>query len=233
MSGAVRGQSGVFAVSHRRAVRGKTRGVTWPPGPLAFLGGASGGVARAIWGAARGDAGGFSAGRGLGRLVRGSDRAIESARGFATDTAARPARRPTPAPIASFHTATAPRPARARIGEKNMRRGARGPGRARGVRGAETLGGIARGVGSDAFAAEATSTGRSRAFDHPKPRANSAGGGLDHPSPHERTRKPRKVNREKESRVEAVDPTRRRRRAWLIHGHRCGLCAPQRARIRS
>ena len=64
--------------------------------------------------------------------------------------------------------------------------------------GAETLGGIAPGVGSDAFAAEATSTGRSRAFDHPKPRANSAGGGLDHPSPHERTRrKPRKVNREK------------------------------------
>ena len=102
MSGAVRGQSGVFAVSHRRAVRGKTRGVTWPPGPLAFLGGASGGVARAIWGAARGDAGGFSAGRGLGRLVRGSDRAIESARGFATDTAARPARRPTPRQLPRF-----------------------------------------------------------------------------------------------------------------------------------
>ena len=66
---------------------------------------------------------------------------------------------------------------------KNMRRGARGPGRARGVRGAETLGGIARGVGPDAFAAEATSTGRSRAFDHPKPRANSAGGAWITPPP--------------------------------------------------
>ena len=67
----------------------------------------------------------------------------------------------------------------------------------------------------------------------PNPAPTPPGGALDHPSPHERTRKPRKVNREKESRVEAVDPTRRRRRAWLIHGHRCGLCAPQRARIRS
>lgn len=49
--------------------------------------------------------------------------------------------------------------------------------------GAETLGGIARGVGPDAFAAEATSTGRSRAFDHPKPRANSAGGAWITPPP--------------------------------------------------
>lgn len=136
-----------------------------------------------IWGAARGDAGGFGAGRGLGRLVRGSDRAIESARGFATDTAARPARRPTPAPIASFRHCHRTTPGEGRNWEKNMRRGARGPGRARGVGGAETLGGIARGVGPDAFAAEATSTGRSRAFDHPKPRANSAGGAWITPPP--------------------------------------------------
>lgn len=103
-----------------------------------------------------------------------------------------------PRQLPRFDPATAPRLREGQNWEKNMRRGARGPGRARGVGGAETLGGIARGVGPDAFAAEATSTGRSRAFDHPKPRANSAGGGLDHPSPHERTRrKPRKVNREK------------------------------------
>ena len=68
--------------------------------------------------------------------------------------------------------------------------------------GAETLGGIARGVGSDAFAAEATSTGRSRAFDHPKPRANPAGGGPGSLSLPPRTHghsKPRKVNREKKN----------------------------------
>ncbi len=211
---------------------GKTRGVTWPPGPHAFLGGASGGVERAIWGAARGDAGGFSAGRGLGRLVRGSDRAIESARGFATDTAARPALRPTPAPIASFHTATAPRPARARIGKKTCEG-------ERAVRGARA-----------AFEARRRSGGSPAGWDrmHSRPRRRPRGdparsitpnpaptppGGAGSPLPHELTRKPRKVNREKESRVEAVDPTRRRRRAWLIHGHRCGLCAPQRARIRS
>lgn len=66
--------------------------------------------------------------------------------------------------------------------------------------GAETLGGIAPGVGSDAFAAEATSTGRSRAFDHPKPRANPAGGeGWITPPPRTHGRKPRKVNREKKN----------------------------------
>ena len=128
----------------------------------------------------------------------GSDRAIESARGFATDTAARPARRPTPAPIASFRHCHRTTPGEGRNWEKNMRRGARGPGGARGVGGAETLGGIAPGVGSDAFAAEATSTGRSRAFDHPKPRANPAGGeGWITPPPRTHGRKPRKVNREK------------------------------------
>ena len=36
------GVGGGFAVSHWRAVRRKTRGVTWPPGPTAFLGGSLG-----------------------------------------------------------------------------------------------------------------------------------------------------------------------------------------------
>ena len=43
-----------------------------------------------------------------------------------------------------------------------------------------------------------------------------------------------RVNREKKGwRERGVDPTRRKRRAWDIHGHRRGLDAPQRARTKS
>lgn len=151
-----------------------------------------------IWGAARGDAGGFGAGRGLGRLVRGSDRAIESARGFATDTAARPARRPTPAPIASFrhcHRTTPPRGPE--LGKKHAKGSARSGARARRGRRGDARGDRPRG-GTGCIRGRGDVHGAIPRVRSPQTPRQLRRGGLDHPSPHERTRrKPRKVNREK------------------------------------
>ena len=205
-----------------RGHRGPSISLAEPREGLSGRSGAPRGVTRA--GSARGEGSDASCG---GQIARSRARGVSRRTPPRAPRGAQPPRQLPRFTLPPHHARRGPE-----LGKKHAKGSARSGARARRSR-RGTLGGIARGVGSDAFAAEATSTGRSRAFDHPKPRANSAGGGLDHPSPHERTRKPRKVNREKESRVEAVDPTRRRRRAWLIHGHRCGLCAPQRARIRS
>ncbi len=127
----------------------------------------------------------------------GSDRAIESARGFATDTAARPARRPTPAPIASFrhcHRTTR----RAGIGKKTCEgeravRGARAAWEAR-----------RRSGGSPAGWARMHSRPRRRPRGDParsitpNPAPTPPGGGPGSlPPPRTHGRKPRKVNREK------------------------------------
>lgn len=177
---------------------GKPEALRGHPGPPLSSAGASGGVERAIWGAARGDAGGFGAGRGLGRLVRGSDRAIESARGFATDTAARPARRPTPAPIASFrhcHRTTPPRGPE--LGKKHAKGSARSGARARRGRRGDARGDRPRG-GTGCIRGRGDVHGAIPRVRSPQTPRQLRRGGLDHPSPHERTRrKPRKVNREK------------------------------------
>ena len=92
------GQHGASALA---GSPGKTRGVTWPP---PRFGGASEGLNGRIWGAARGDAGGSV--RGEGSDAR-TGIAIESARGFATDTASAPRGAQL---VDEFRPATAPRP---------------------------------------------------------------------------------------------------------------------------
>lgn len=156
-----------------RGHRGPSLSLAEPREGLRGRSGAPRGVTRA--GSARGEGSDASCG---GQIARSRARGVSRRTPPRAPRGAQPPRQ-----LPRFDTATAPRLREGQNWEKNMRRGARGPGRARGVGGAETLGGIARGVGPDAFAAEATSTGRSRAFDHPKPRANSAGGAWITPPP--------------------------------------------------
>ena len=134
-----------------------------------------------------------------------------------------------PAPIASFrHT----RRSKGRNWEKNMRGGSGGSGRRapRCVRG-ETRMDRAR---CSRGHIRARGDARDAIWMPTPPETSSLGarGGLG--SRRLDRSQTQRVNREKKGwRERGVDPTRRKRRAWDIHGHRRGLDAPQRARTKS